>query len=153
MKPFSLTVLCFATALSLGSCQSSSKEDTKPATSTEVTTNNAKKYVDENTYIDLDVDALAKEIANPQTRATVDNEKQSQMNAALYRFYSHVKLVDGAYTCDLTSAKDINVSARVYAALKNNLDDMNADIRKAKEAGEEIDTPEVDEAYLASLLK
>jgi len=45
------------------------------------------------------------------------------MFVALYRFYSHVKVVDDAYVCDLTNAQEIH---------KYKLANSNIDIRQNK---------------------
>ena len=60
------------------------------------------------------------------------------MKAAICRFYSKVKLVNGIYICKLTSASDINVSIGVYTALLNNLNEMNEVIKKAKDSGKSV---------------
>lgn len=74
------------------SCQSDLNDTVQNISSVETPTNAVKKYVDENTYIDLDVIGLSKEIASPSTRATIDLDKVAKMKAAIYRFYSNVEL-------------------------------------------------------------
>lgn len=142
---FIITTIC--------SCQSELDNTIQNVSTIQTETNAVKKYVDENTFIDLDVTALAKEIASPDTRTAVDLDKVAQMKAAIYRFYSHVELEEGVYVCHLSAASDINVSESVYQALLENLNAMNSSIQKAKEAGQEINLPEVNEAYLNSLLE
>lgn len=135
------------------SCQSELNDAVQDVSSIETPTNAVKKYVDENTYIDLDVVSLAKEIASPSTRATIDLDKVARMKAAIYRFYSNVELIDGLYNCKLTSASEINVSLDVYTALLNNLNEINLAIQKTKEKGHFINVPDVNEEYLNSLLE
>ena len=135
------------------SCQSDLNDTVQNVSSIETPINAVKKYVDENTYIDLDVIGLAKEIASPSTRATIDLDKVAKMKAAIYRFYSNVELKNGIYNCKLTSASEINVSLDVYTALLNNLNEINAAIQKTKEKGQSINVPDVNEAYLNSLLE
>lgn len=148
-----LFIIAIGLVVLIFSCQSESREKTAAnVSSVAMQAGLVKKYVEENTYIDIDVVKLEKEIASPNTRASVDQDKVAQMKAAIYRFYNHVKLKDGFYHCDLTSASQINVSTNVYTALLNNLNDMNADIRKLKEKGQEVTVPDIDEAYLNSLL-
>ena len=131
------------------SCQSDLNDTVQNVSSIETPINAVKKYVDENTYID----GLAKEIASPSTRATIDLDKVAKMKAAIYRFYSNVELKNGIYNCKLTSASEINVSLDVYTALLNNLNEINAAIQKTKERGQSINVPDVNEAYLNSLLE
>ena len=111
------------------------------------------KYVDDNTFIDINVNGLAYELALTNAENKVDADKVAKMKAALYRFYSHVNLVDGIYKCDLTSAIEINVSSDVFDALLSNLGDMNDAIANAKKEGKEIHASKIDQDYLNSLLK
>ena len=111
------------------------------------------QYVDDNTFIDIDVNGLAYELASTNAENKVDADKVAKMKAALYGFYSHVTLVDGIYKCDLTSASDINVSSDVSDALLSNLGDMNDAIANAKKEGKEIHASKIDQDYLNSLLK
>lgn len=135
------------------SCQYDMKDTVQNISSVETPTNAVKKYVDENTYIDLDVIGLSKEIASPSTRATIDLDKVAKMKAAIYRFYSNIELKNGIYNCKLTSASEINVSSEVYTALLNNLNEINAAIQKTKGKGQSINVPDVNEAYLNALLE
>lgn len=144
-------VIGFVTIVS--SCQSDLNDTILNVSSIKTQTNAVKKYVDENSYIDVDVVGLAKEIASPDTRAVVDIDKVARMKAAIYRFYSNVELKDGIYNCKLTSASEINVSVEVYTALLDNLNDLNEAIQKAKEKGQSIHVPTVNETYLNSLLE
>lgn len=154
-KNTALITLCLTTILALSSCQSDTHEIIQQVSSIETPSELVKKYMDENSYIELDVHELAKDIAKiPTTRtAPVNQEQLAQMKVALYRFYSHVELVGDTYVCKLTSAKDINVSVDVYTALLNNLNDINASIQEAKQKGQKVVIPKVDKAYLDSLLK
>lgn len=77
-------------------------------------------------------------------------DDMARMKAALYRFYSHVKLEEEGYVCDLSSANEINVSSTVYMALLNN---MNASYKKAKSEGQNVVALSVNKAYLDSLLE
>ena len=135
------------------SCHSDLDESLLNVTSIETKKSAVEQYVNENKYIDLDVVALSKEIASPKTRVSVDLDKIAQMKAAIYRFYSHVKLVDGLYVCSLTDAAEINVSTKVYDELNKNLNDINKTISEAKKNGQNIVVPEVNDKYLKSLLK
>lgn len=112
-----------------------------------------KSYIDGNTYIDLDVMQLAKDIAGQELKGLATADNLAKMKAALYRFYRNVKLKDGQYYCSLSKAADINVSEGVFEALLKNLKDMNTAIKKAREKGVKMDIPEVTEEYLYSLLK
>ena len=148
-----LWMLALTVTTVISSCQSEEENVVQTIATVQTETNAVKKYVDENTFIDLDVMALAKEIASPDTRAAVDLDKVAQMKAAIYRFYSHVELEEGIYVCHLSAASDINVSESVYQTLLDNLNAMNNSIQQAKEEGQKINVPEVSEAYLNSLLE
>lgn len=154
-RHLSIVTLCLAVTFLFWNCQSDLNETMQQVASIETQPDLVKKYVEENSYIEIDVSALAKEIAKAQTTrsVSVDQDKVAQMKAALYRFYSNVELVNDTYVCKLTSAKDINVSADVYKALLDNLNEMNTAIQEAKKNGKEVVIPQVDKTYLESLLK
>lgn len=152
MKNILLGVISVLTIM-IYSCQANLTDTVRNVSSVETPINAVKKYVDDNTYIDLDVIGLAKEIASPSTKVKVDLDKVAKMKAAIYRFYSNVELKDGVYNCKITSASEINVSLEVYTALLDNLNEINMVIQKAKKEGQSINVPDVDEAYLNSLLE
>lgn len=135
------------------SCQADLDDTLQNISSVETNAATVKKYVNENIYIDLDVYQLVKDVASPKTRASVNIDQIAQMKAAIYRFYSHVQVVNGFYKCSLKAASDINVSEGVYTALLNNLNDMNKKIQKAIDKGISFNVQEADEEYLNSLLK
>lgn len=156
MKQYLLSIiLCFATIFLFSGCQPDLNEAMQQISSVKTQPSLVKKYVDDNSYIELDVNELVNEIARSQmTRSvSVEQDKLAQMKAALYRFYSNVELVDDTYVCRLKSAEEINVSVDVYSALLNNLNEINVSIQEAKKNGMMISIPEVDEAYLNSLLE
>lgn len=145
---FSLAVL-----IGFSSCKSDINDSIQLVSTIETQPDLVKKYVDENTFLDVDVYGLVEKISNPQTRTVVNQEQVAQMKAAIYRFYSSVHLEDGYYISELKSANDINVSVEVYSALLDNLNQMNAVIKEAKEKGANLDVQLVDSKYLNSLLK
>lgn len=112
-----------------------------------------RSYIEKDTYIDLDVKALAKNMSTPATRSSVSEEEASKMKAAVYRFYRHVTIEDDYYRCNLEGASDINVSQSVFDALKSNLESMNESIKKVRDEGGKIELAVPDSAYLESLLK
>lgn len=136
----------------LAGCQSSEKTSSK-AEVQNVGNKSAKEYVEDNTYIDLDVNSLHATIATNATRSGAKGDDMARMKAALYRFYSHVKLEEEGYVCDLSSANEINVSSTVYTALLNNMNDMNASYKKAKSEEKNVVALSVNKAYLDSLLE
>ena len=86
----------------------SHEQDKKQRTSS---INLRQQYVKTNKFLDVD---MSKFLPGTQTQASVIAEDSAQMFVALYRFYSHVKVVDDAYVCDLTNAQEIQVSERVF---------------------------------------
>lgn len=110
------------------------------------------KIVKSNSFIDIDINDVAKQLATG-TRAVNTNDL-AMTKAAVYRFYSHVRLnADHQYECTLTSAKDINVSQNVFDVLSKNLDDMNKFIKESAKSGQSVEVPKITEDYLNSLLK
>ena len=79
----------------------SHEQDKKQRTSS---INLRQQYVKTNKFLDVD---MSKFLPGTQIQASVTAEDSAQMFVALYRFYSHVKVVDDAYVCDLTNAQEI----------------------------------------------
>ena len=152
MKTIKQSII-LAVGLILLGCNSEKTNLSKdlPTVKTEVKV--AQQYVDDNTFIDVDVNGLAQDFASTQSGNKVDVDKVAKMKAALYRFYSHVNLVDGIYKCDLSSAAEINVSSDVFKVLMKNLEDMNEAIANAKKEGKEIHVSKIDQNYLDHLLE
>lgn len=114
----------------------------------------ARKLAESGEYINVDLNKLSDELSSVDTKAStaLKNDKDKAY-AALYRFYSHVQLVDSSYVCSLKSAEEINVAPSVFETLKGNLDDMNRQIRALRQSGEKVSLPEIDDDYLRSLLR
>lgn len=112
-----------------------------------------KKYVDDNTYINIDVDALVRGIITPDSRISGSEEDLAKMKAAVYRFYKQVSVKEGYYVCGIKEGSEINVSQEVFSALLGNLNDMNRMIREVKDKGEAIEVQLPDDDYLNSLLR
>lgn len=113
-----------------------------------------KAYVDNNTYIDIDIPSVAYGIANPSSSSVkIGEDDVAKAKAAIYRFYKNVSVADGYFICSIQSGSDINVSDNVFTALSDNLNEMNSFIRKAKAKGETVNIFEPDENYLNSLLE
>ena len=117
-----------------------------------VNTVQVKSLVENNNYLYVDVDRLSQSICS-RSGNSIDTTAMGKMRAALYRFYSRVKMADGKYVCDLKNAEEINISERLYEAILNNLNEMNTWIEQSKASGKEVMIQEVDEAYLNSLLE
>lgn len=112
----------------------------------------ARSYVDSNSYIDVDIEELAKAQATSGPDS-IDKSDIAKAKAAIYRFYKNVDMKDGKYSCSASKGSDINVSDKVFGALLNNLNDMNRWLEEAKERGDSVITFTPDSAYLESLLK
>lgn len=117
-------------------------------------TSNVQKIAESGEFIDINIKKLSDELSTVNTKALsgLKNDKNKAF-AALYRFYSHVQLIDSCYVCFLKSAAEINVSQTVFETLKNNLDDMNEQIESLRKAGEKVSLPDIDNDYLKSLLR
>ena len=113
-----------------------------------------RKLAESGAYIDVDFNRLSDELSSADTKASVSlKSDRDKAYAALYRFYSHVQLVDSNYVCSLKSPEEINVSISVYEILKENLEDMNRQINELRRSGEKVLLPFIDEDYLDSLLR
>ena len=139
--------------LLLTGCRSGANNVLDSVRDTEVPKELVKRYVDDNTYIDLDVAALVKGIVNQDTGFSVNQEDMAKMKAAVYRFYRHVSVKDGYYVCGIKEGSEINVSQSVFRTLLENLNEMNRMIKEAKDRGEAIEVQVPDEEYMNSLLR
>lgn len=130
-------------SLIVSSCASDNKESSQaPAPLS------AKEYVENNVYIDV------KDFGETLTQARKnDPERVAQMKAANYRFYSHVKIIDNQYVCDLTSADQINVSPAMFSKMIDSLKSANEEIRKSEAEGRKVELGPLGEEYLNSLLE
>lgn len=108
----------------------------------------AKDYVESNVFLDFDIDNL--DVQTRSAQSVVDNE---MFKAALYRFYKHVKNVNGYDECDLKSGKEINVSDKIFAFLIDDMKSYNQLIKDTRSKGEKIETKPLDESYFENLLK
>lgn len=141
-------------ALLLSSCSNNTtqEEPTGKQTATATRPTETKRLVDENTFIDFDVNKAIDNLAAEIPKA-LQGEDMHKSRAALYRFYSHVTSTEDGYSCDLKSGADINVSENVFNAFMANLKETNAAIAQMKAKGMDVDVAQVDSAYLNSLLK
>ena len=112
--------------------------------------NSTKEYIENNIYIDDNIETLINNFKNPEA---LNSENTAKMKAAVYRFYKNVSVENGLYVCNISKGEDINVSQEIFNALSSNLQEMNHLIQEAKEKGETIVISEPDEEYLNSLLK
>ena len=138
--------------LLLTGCRSGANNVLDSVRDTEVSMEPVKKYVDENTYIDLDVDALVKSVVNKNTGFSVNEDDMAKMKAAVYRFYKHVSVKDGYYVCGIKDGSEINVSQSVFRTLLENLNEMNRMIKEAKDRGETIEVQVPDEEYMNAFM-
>lgn len=140
---FSYYLSLLFTVLFFCSCSQENKSESQtPAPLT------AKEYVENNVYIDV------KDFGETLTSARKnDPERVAQMKAANYRFYSHVKVVDNQYVCDLTSADQINLSPAMFTKMLNALKSTNEEIRKSEAEGRKVELGPLGEEYLNSLLE
>lgn len=96
---------------------------------------------------------MSKFLPGTQIQASVTAEDSAQMFVALYRFYSHVKVVDDAYVCDLTNAQEIQVSERVFRSLSGEFAEDESAIQRLKEQGKKVTISEITPEYLNPLLE
>ncbi|MDE5827310.1 MAG: hypothetical protein K2H57_07055 [Duncaniella sp.] len=148
MKLASLVLFCFSTLLLFG-CR---EGGTKTELSVPATENLTRKLVEENTFIDVDLRSIA-ENQTSLTRSEEHSEDVCRVKAAFYRFYQNVTVVDGYYHCSVEKASEINLSDELFSALLENLKEMNAEMKKLRDSGEEISIKVPDKVYLESLLE
>ncbi len=115
---------------------------------------NAKKYIEENTFIDFDFYEYQNKLSSPKTRANnLSIDELSKIKASIYRVYSHTKIENGLFVCKLKSGKEINISEKLFKTFIYEFDKMNNLIKKEREKGVNLDLPPIDSCYLNSLLQ
>jgi hypothetical protein len=101
------------------------------------------------TLIDFDVNR-----AVMNADKAIATSEYAKMRVATYRFYRHVKLIDGKYIYQGEGgSKAINLSERVFSAFTNNLNEINKAVSNQLAKGNKTVLPEVTDEYLNSLLK
>lgn len=113
----------------------------------------AKEYIENNSYLDFDMNDLSFKINSPQTKSAEYKDEIEKAKAAIYRFYSHVTIEDGYYKCSVKDASEINMSQNVFEVLNKDLESMNKIMSESRARGENFRMFVPDEKYLNSLLK
>lgn len=146
---FYLIITLFA--VTVGSCEQDkgNLDLVKSASELNADTGSVRDLIETNAYIDFDVNAVNRAIF----AKSASNNEIAKAKAAVYRFYSHVQIIDGKYICDLSEAKEINISETIYNFLRNNIEEQNLNIDKLKNEGKEIIVSPIDSNYLNSLLE
>lgn len=165
--PMSKSLVSFAIValLFMTSCSDSEKTaQTGPAETTDLTMpaappctpGLAKKLVEENNYIDVDIKALLEALRSANQKSqTLDESKSDEVakaKAVTYRFMSHVTVTDGKFVLDNSTAKSLNIPEEAFNILKQNIDDINSAYKKWKEEGQDIPMPSFTEEDLKALL-
>lgn len=155
MKTNIITILLLLATICNCSCQSDTEHLLNGIASMNIKTNRTKEYIKNNTYINFDIRQLNKEISlSTSSRSNrIDTTNISMAKAAIYRFYKHVKVINYQYVCDIKSGKVINVSDEIFNAFLSNMEEINKDIEKKREKGEEVIISIPDKDYLNSLLE
>jgi len=111
-----------------------------------------RKYLDKDIYLNVNMQDISASLRSTN-RSAGKTDELNKMKAALYRFYSHVKTVEGKQVCSLKNAREINISKKLFAVLRENLEEGNAWIEKCKKEGKEVIIQEVSGEYLNALLE
>lgn len=111
----------------------------------------ARKYVADSTYIDLDLKALTPRIIENGV-LSLGEDTVAMLLAATYRFQSHLKVNEGLYVLKVASGEEIQLSERLFEAMKDDIAQANKQISEWKEKGEDVNLSEISADYLESLL-
>jgi len=110
-----------------------------------------KQYVLENRFIDVDLDIVNKEI-NDRTKNKYQKPELAKAKAAIYRFYKNVSIKDGHYIQTIKSAKELNISDKLFLLFSTNIQKMNKSLDSLRAKKVEVEMPPADEKYFSSLL-
>jgi hypothetical protein len=97
-------------------------------------------------YLEVDLVKMAKE--NKHSKADMDKLKAIQ-----YRFYKHVRLVNGAYASTVTNGAAIHIAEADYAYYLTKLNSVNAVAKAERAKGKKAQLNPIDDKYLNALLK
>jgi hypothetical protein len=97
-------------------------------------------------YLEVDLVKLAKE--KKHSKADMDKLKAIQ-----YRFYKHVRLVNGAYASTVTNGAAIHIAEADYAYYLTKLNSINAVAKAERAKGKKTQVNPIDDKYLNALLK
>lgn len=114
------------------------------------------KLVADNEFIDVDLYAVQSGIVSEDASRKSADEFRTDMakaKAAIYRFYSHVSLVDGEYVLDNCTAKDLNISPELFETMSQDIEKSNGYTREARKNGEAVEMTPITQEYLESLLR
>ncbi|HTM98975.1 MAG TPA: hypothetical protein VL088_09545 [Pedobacter sp.] len=153
MKNLSILTIALIATLLL-SCDKSPEKITA-ANLQKITTINTngltKQYVLENRFIDVDLDIVNKEI-NDRTKNKYQKPELAKAKAAIYRFYKNVSIKDGHYIQTIKSAKELNISDKLFLLFSTNIQKMNKSLDSLRAKKVEVEMPPADEKYFNSLL-
>jgi len=144
--------LVWAMAIACVKSETGLSQDKLNAIRTNQTGGESKRLIMENVFIDVDVDKLNQEI-NDHSKPKYQKPELAKARAALYRFYSHVKVEDEQYVCTLKSANEINISENFFKYLIDGQTSFNKAIKKLKAEDPKVVVPQITAEYLQSLLQ
>lgn len=122
----------------------------------------AKDMVDNNTYIDVDIEAFDKVVRDnfdPQKPETsliamkLYPEEYAMIRAARYRYGKTISVVDGYWVSSAEKGSDLNISERTFKFMHDNTESINAEVKRLRDNGEDVSLPEYSKSYLEVLLK
>lgn len=151
-------ILISAIILSLSSCTNNAEESSTSSQNNEnlisetIPVTKAKDIIANNSYIDYDPDALLQYAIDDLNWQEKHPEEYEMSKAALYRYYSNISEENGQWTCSAT-AKDLNLSERVFKQLDDNTKENNQLITDNSKNGEKVIRPTPSKEYLEALLK
>lgn len=150
----SLFVISCSNSEKTSSAQADTTDNTIPAEAP-CTPGLTKKLIEDSSYIDVDIKALSDAIlaANQKSQTLDESMSDDVAKAVIYRFMSHITVVDGQYVLDNSTAKSLNIPEEAFNTLKQNINDINSAYKKWKEEGMDASIPPIDEEFFDSLLK
>lgn len=136
--------------LGIFSCKENVKQNSNSGDSTTKV-----EAISENDRDSLFIDISLKDVATgiSKTRSSVSDDLMKLCRIANYRFYSHVKIVDGYYVCNLKNGAEINVSETLFSEMSEAMRKLNSQIKEQRSKNNDVVLPEITDEYLNSLLK
>ncbi len=157
VRPILFFLFFLPSVLLMVSCNSSGGKLQNGATDSDSPQKySAKYYVDNNSYLDVDVVMLSRDLMNDTKSECKDSldVDLAKVKAVFYRFYSNVAEDEsGNYYSKCKSAKELNISEELFEYLLGTLEERNTMVKDAKESGVDMIVADITEEYLESLLQ
>ncbi|MCQ2146303.1 MAG: hypothetical protein MJZ16_02175 [Bacteroidales bacterium] len=120
-------------------------------TNSELTTKASDEILEDGEFLSVDMSDIDI-VASKGDPSMLTPEQLATIKVVIYRFYRHVKIVDGYYVTEATSGKQLNMSEELFQFYLKDMNNVNAQVKELRKKGEEVNLPPVEGISLESIL-